>query len=409
MSDSSHVPGISPTGASSSQEAQRAHELEMESEIEAEIINEESLLEGEDPMFGPMFMSKESQNLKDRLRHESTKQSEESDDEDEFTPKLIDDVTKQARTTEKKNPEMNHKALLGMKADIKETDDAETIYAKVRKYYKDEYLADEALKFLEATTNPHTKLGQNVRQARILLTTRHEREVKAGRNINATAQEFQKKGLASAGSLRELYQDVTKDPKDPASLFDELNESFDFNKMKQVLSFLLHSLGKDMKSKGPSISVAELSRLFAETRTMQAILGIYKFFYSRMNLLKESFARENLKFPKSLNFELLSKLFSKYIQERYPSPDKVLRLAAELGIEEELIAQIIIYTQYRDALRGVSPKLFRSLKHRQELLMALIETISELDDLLEEDEDEEDDEDEEEKPTKGWSQKDTVE
>ena len=162
-----------------------------------------------------------------------------------------------------------------------------------------------------------------------------------------------------------------------------------------------------MKSKGPSISKEELIRLFAETRTMQAILGIYRFFYSRMNLIKESMSRENLKSPKKMTFELLAKLFTKFVQERYPSPDKVLRLASELGIDAEIIAQIIIFTQYRDAIRGVSPKLFRSNKHRQDLLMSLIETISELDDLLEE-EDEDEDEDELPPLKKGWDTTDSM-
>ena len=407
MSYSSDVPGVSPTSSASAkniaaEQAQAAEEI-LAVEIEEA---EESLFGGGDSSFSPMYMMKESKKLDEQLKKHATRQAEEADDDDIET-KLVDDVTKLARSLEKKNSEMNHKALLGLKADIKETDDAETIYEKVRKYYKDEFLADEALKFIEEITNPHTKHGQNVRQARMLLNARHQRAVRAGRNINETAQEFQRQGLATAGSLRELYKDVTKTPKEPTTLFEELNETYSFAKMKQVLSFLLHSLGKDMKSKGPSITVAELTRLFAETRTMQAILSIYKFFHSRMNLIKESLERENLKLPKNLNFEQLAKIFGKYIQERYPSPDKVLRLSSQLGLDEEIIAQIIIFTQYRDALRGVSPKLFRSLKHRQELLMALIETISELDDLLEEEEDDEEDE-EEEKP-KGWSNKDTME
>jgi type III secretion protein W len=409
MSDSSQVPGVNQIGGAGAKNLQAAQAQAAEQVLEAESMDaEESFFGGGDSSFNPMFMMKDSKKLEDQLKKNATKEAEEADDDDDVNLKLIDDVTKLARSLEKKNPEFNHRALLGLKADIKEDDDAETIYEKVRKFYKDEFLADEALDFLEQTTNPHTKHGQNVRKARALLNTRHEREVKAGRNINDTAQAFQKKGLASAGSLRDLYKEVTKNPKEPTTLFEELNESYSFVKMKQVLSFLLHSLGKDMKSKGPSITVAELTRLFAETRTMQAILSIYKFFYGRMNLIKESLERENLKCPKNLTFELLAKLFGRYIQERYPSPDKVLRLATQLGLDEEIIAQIIVFTQYRDALRGVSPKLFRSLKHRQELLMALIETISELDDILEDEENDEDDEEQEE-DKKGWSSKDTVE
>jgi type III secretion protein W len=373
-------------------------------ELEAEVVaSETSLMEsGADALFTPMFMLKNSKNLEDNIEKNVTSGAEEADEDEDLGYKLIDDVTKLAKTFEKKNPEMNHKAMLGMKADIKEDDDAETIYLKVRKYYKDEYLADEAFQFLEEITNPNMNLGKNIRLARMLLNQRHQREVRAGRNINETAQEYAKTGIGTASSLRELYKDVTGNPKDPTSLFDELNELYDFKKIKDILAFLLRSLGSDMKSKGPSISKQELSRLFSETRTMQAILGIYKFFNGRMNLIKNSLERENLQMPKNMTFELLSKIFTKYIQEKYPSPDKVLRLPSDLGIEEELIAQIIILTQYKDAIRGVAPKLFRSTKHRQDLLMALIETLSELDDMLEEEEEEE------EKNQKGWNTKDTI-
>jgi type III secretion protein W len=404
MSNDQYVPAI---GSSSSSKATHDAQIEEQSlELEAEILaTERSMIEsGEDALFTPMYMLRDSKNLEDKIERSKPSKTEETDENEDHGYKLIDDITKLAKTFEKKNPEMNHRALLGMKANIEEDDSAETIYEKVRKYYKDEYLADEAFQFLEEITNPNMKLGKNIRLARMLLNQRHQREVRAGRNINETAQEYAKTGVAAASSLRELYKDVTGTPKDPASLFDELNQSFDFNKIKPILDFLLHSLGKDMKSKGPSISKQELARLFTETRTMQAILGIYRFFYGRMDLIKQSFLREDLELPKKMTFELLAKIFTKYIQERYPSPDKLLPLADELGINEEMIGQIIIFTQYRDAIRGVSPKLFRSSKHRQDLLMSLIETISELDDQLEEEAEEE-----EGVTKKGWDTKDTIE
>ena len=174
--------------------------------------------------------------------------------------------------------------------------------------------------------------------------------------------------------------------------------------MKTVLDFMLHSLGSDMKSKGPSIERAELQRLFTEIRSMQSILGVYRFFFQRMGLIANNFSRENLVMPKSLNFELLSKIFVQLLAERYPSPDRILKFAVALGVSEEILGQIILFTQFRDAMRGVSPRLFKSDKHRQDLLMVLIETISELDDLLE------DDESEDETPKKhGWSNKDSFE
>ena len=79
----------------------------------------------------------------------------------------------------------------------------------------------------------------------------------------------------------------------------------------------------------------------------------------------------------------------KLLQERYPSPDKIIKLSFVLGISEEVAAQIVIFTQYRDALRHISPKLFKSERHRQDLLMTLIETLSDLEDELEDEEEEE--------------------
>jgi type III secretion protein W len=109
--------------------------------------------------------------------------------------------------------------------------------------------------------------------------------------------------------------------------------------------------------------------------------------------------------PKNLSFELLAKMFVKLISEKYPSPEKILKFSSLLGIADEISAQVIIFTQYRDAMRGVSPRLFKSEKHRQDFLMVLIETISELDDLL----DEEEEEEENLKKKQGWNQEDTIE
>lgn len=180
--------------------------------------------------------------------------------------------------------------------------------------------------------------------------------------------------------------------------------------MKKAIDFILHSLGSDLKSKGPSISPAELQRLFSEARTLQAILGIYRFFRGRLGIMMKQFKKEDLTFPQRLTFELLAKQFVRFIQERYPTTDRILQLALILGISEELAAQIIVFTQYRDAMRQVSPRLFQSDRHRQDLLMALIESLSDIEDMMEdaEEEEEEDEEENEDKP-RPYRPKDTIE
>ena len=152
---------------------------------------------------------------------------------------------------------------------------------------------------------------------------------------------------------------------------------------------MLHSLGSDLKSKGPSIDPAELYRLLTETRTLQSFLGIFRFFLSRMGLISMSFTRAQIELPSKLTFEALAKLFVKLLGERYISVDKVLALAEWLELEEELTGQIIIYTQMRDAVRGIAPRLYKSKRHREELLSAFIEAIQSLDEKLEEKEENE--------------------
>ena len=195
--------------------------------------------------------------------------------------------------------------------------------------------------------------------------------------------------LANAGALRELYRDITANPREATELFEELIQRFNYKKMREALKFLLSALGADMTAKGPSISRAELQSLMGEVRNMQAILGVYRFFLGRGRLVSQQFKQNGLESSSRLHFEELSKRLVQLLKERYPSPAKILSMAEQLGIRDDIMAQIIIFTQFRDAMRGVSPRLFKNEKHRQDMLMTLIEALSELEDSLEEDEEEE--------------------
>lgn len=412
MADGFEVEGVS--GPSLNAEKARLQQLRsMQRALNIEARQENSKSEFEEwcelSAFNPLAIAKKFETIEKRIRKpEKEDAAEEVDAEIE----TIDAVEKTAEDFSKKNPELKARSLLGLRSIILQDDSPETIISKLLDAYPDQFLADEALDFMLEVTNPNSKLGLSLRRAKELLFEKYNREITAGRNINSEAQEFSKQGLGNATGLRDLYREITGNPRSALNLFEELNSLFTFEKLKVAIKFILHSLGTDLKAKGPSISRAELQRLFSEARSMQAILGVYRFFNLRMGMIEKLFAKEDLAVPKRLSFELLAKQFMKLLGERYPSPDKVLKLAVLLGISEELAAQVIIFTQYRDAIRNVSPRLFNTNKHRQDLLTTLIETISELDDLLEEDEDEdedEDDEDEDEPPQKhGWGTRDTI-
>lgn len=294
-----------------------------------------------------------------------------------------ENIRDQAEQFQQKNSEFRSNALILLRERIKDGDTAEEILAKVQELYTDPALQDEALDFLLATSEGD--LAKNVRDAKETLKKLFEREIVAGRNIGQQAREAAAKGLGTPTSLRDMYRDITGNPRDSTTLFHELSQNYAFKDLKKVMDFLLHSLGADLKSKGPSIPRGQLYRLLTETRSLQAILGVYRFFRNRMDLVSKLFQKEGMEVPSTLNFETLSKQFMTLASDRFPSSDKVLQTAVRLGIEKWILAKIIALSQFRDAIREVAiNQIYRSLQHRDELYLAILEALEELEDELEE-------------------------
>ena len=336
--------------------------------------------------FNPLTMGKDFRELNKQLKKETESTAEALAEEETSDPVLTQKIAQQFQN---KNPELNARALLALRSFIKPQDTPDEILGKVRSAYPDASLSDDVLDFLVETHAKDPAFQEKLTRIKQQFNEVYGREIRAGKNIQQAAAEFSKQGLGDPTALRNLYRDLVGNPRDAAPLFEELANSFPFPKMKAVIDFVLHSLGQDMKAKGPSISRPELQRLFSEARTMQAILGVYRFFYSRMGLIHGEFKRCDLSVPNMVNFQNLAKIFMNILKERYPSVQRILSFSGLLGISEELLAKIIIFTQCRDALRNVSPKLFKSDQHRQDILTTFIETLSELEDKLEDEEDEE--------------------
>ena len=236
------------------------------------------------------------------------------------------------------------------------------------------------------------------------------REIKAGTNIMEEALKASEKGLGTPATLRDMYRDITGQHRDPTTLFDELSQKYAFKDLQKVVNFLLHSMGAGMK-KGPSIPRGERHTLLTETRSLQAILGVYRFFRGRMHLMETLFDKEGLTMPQQLSFELMAKTFMVLAADRYPSSDKVLQQATKLGIDKWIATKIIAFSQLRDAIREVAVnQIYRSIQHRDELYLALLEALEALEEELEEllekeiqEQEEEDQEDKEENANKNWS------
>lgn len=282
-----------------------------------------------------------------------------------------------AQSYSRRNPELPPDRLRQLRENIGSAHTAEEVLREVSEAFEDATLADEALEYLEkSTTGP---LKENVSRARSLLNSLKGHEVIAGRNVDATAKSYHKKGLGSSPTqLRNLYRDITGNPRDHNTLFSQLSAKYPFDQLQMVVAFLLKGMAYDLKSKGPSIQSAELMRLMSETRNLQSILWVYLFFKGRMGMLRSLYKQYGLD-SDSPSFEELAKDFIQLVEEKYPSAMKLLKQSEKLGLMDDL-EKIIVLMQYRDAIRGLSPRLYKSLRHRQDLLMVILETLEELED-----------------------------
>ena len=346
---------------------------------------EDFMIEWAQEGFNPLAMSRRFRTLNEQKSN--IKKEKLGEDTDSKKIQELKEKEELAQFFQNRNHELQRKTLLILRERLKDGDTAEDIWRKVLDVYPDYTLADEALDYLSQTSDGALKA--NVLRAKEALNAYYKREIVAGKNISEQAQTFSKEGLGSPTALRDMYRDITGNPRTPNSLFEELANQFDYENLTKVLEFLLHSLGSDLKAKGPSISRAELKRLIDDARSMQAILGVYTFFQSRMGLMRGQFDRYEMRYPEEIDFEVLAKRFMELLKERFISPERIYQQARKLNIPDDLIAQIIIFTQMRDGVRGVATRLFRNDKHRQEVLQALIEALEELEDkLMEEEEDE---------------------
>ncbi len=334
--------------------------------------------------WNPLALARNFQTLEKRGREKTRPDESAKAEKEEEEIQIVDKLQEISENYQRKNPELQARTLLSIRARISKKDSAEEILRKLRQVYSDVALVDEALDFLIETADADMRF--TLEEAKSELYRTSEREVKAGRNMGIQARNFSAQGLGSPTALRDLYRSLTANPRDAITLFQELSTNYAMDKMRVVVDFILHSLGADIKSKGPSISREELQRMMTETRNMQAILGVYRYFLSRMNLISSSFNRQGLVVPSRITFDLLARLFVKFLMERYPSVEKALLLSHQLGIANEKLAQLIIYLQYRDAMRQVAPRLFRDERHRQELLLCFMETLEELEEKLKEEE-----------------------
>ncbi len=385
-------------------EAMKAVQADTTQELRAEQLESiDSFQDALEEMVNPFAIAKKERPIKEQLSRVQ-KQVKAGLSERAIIP--LEKIQESAEKFSRQQREMRVDVLMLLRERIKEGATKEDILSILSQFFPDAMIADEALSFLLETTDG--ALAEQVQLAKEELNLTRGREIAAGKNIAHIARQGEDKGLGAASTLRDLYRDITGNPRDSSTLFDELSKRYAYKDLQKVIFFLLHSLGSDLNAKGPSISRGLLHRLITETRSLQAILGVYKFFRSRMALIDKLMEKEGLTRPSQFTFETLSKQFMALASDRYPTSSKALQGTLRLGIEKWIQAKIIALSQYRDAVRQVaSNQIFKSPQHRDDLYMAILEALEELEDELEdlmdmlnqekeeqEDQDEEDDDEE---------------
>lgn len=373
----SATPRVDPSKIAAKELKDREDRLEAR-----QISSDESFVESCEEAFNPYAADKDKaekfKSLNDRRKDIMAMAKQAALD---VSSSKLDDS---AQSYQQRNPELTAKSLIRLLQSLKKDDSLEEILKKVQDFFPDQSLSDEALQFL--IENAPEGLEQMLQDAKAELNKRFGRQIVAGKNIAMQARDFSSQGIGTPTALRDLYRDITGNPREPSLLFDQLSKAYSYEQLKTVVSFLLHSMGSDLKNKGPSIPRGELARLFSETRSLQAILGVYRFFQSRMRLINQSFSSIGSSVPQNLTFESMAKLFMKVLDDRYPASAKIIKLAQQLGIESDLLALIIVISQWRDAVRNVSPRLFKLQQQKEELIAALLRSLEELEDQKDDEE-----------------------
>ena len=225
--------------------------------------------------------------------------------------------------------------------------------------------------------------------------------------VDTIVEYAQASGVTTSDVLSHI-RTIVYDPQDFWTKFNFYKEKGYHYMMKEFKAIFTFS-GKRFKDS--RIPRGEMSRIIDETKTLQAILQVYRHFKRNTALAQNLFELNGDTLPPYINYETLSGTFVKLVEERYPSAEKALQIIAALLPEllaEELAYQenkktmsrsgkmrnirgrIVLLTLMRDAIKEVSPtKVYRSLQHRDDLYLSIIEGLERLEDELEDLEEEE--------------------
>lgn len=278
-----------------------------------------------------------------------------------------------------KTVQESQKELLAPLNSITPKDTKDTILEKLNAYPHVALVNDALDHLLDQTTGP---LHKEVQLAKDELVTNHRRELAATTNIMGATQKesgnLEKVGLnLSPAELTEKYVNLT-----PQSLDADLSRMNHKQKIA-YLKYILHAIGSDMTAEGPSIEHAKLQALYSQVLTLRAEISKDRICLVKMSFIRSQFAANELTIPPQLTHEALVRELTALTSERYPTAEKILQMAAKFGIENDIEAQIIVFSAIRDIIPQLAPKSFPSIEKMGEVKNAVIDALEKLEDKLE--------------------------
>lgn len=359
------------------QEVAKDEQIELRAEIESA---QESFVESQRDAVNP----KAAELAKSRKPITASNIRKKNEELKDKPPQLLPmkEIGEKAQGFQNRNPMLKQENLVLLGSRIKEDDKAEDILKKVTDAYPDLAMAEEVFLFLLEITQGD--LQEQVKEASKQFRELKGPEIEAGKNVAQQAMKATEKELGNYTNLADLYKDITQTPRDTITLFNQLSAKYDYKELKAIFNYILHNLGANTKAKGTNIPHAELQQLIKATRALQHINKVFHFFEKRMNLVEKMFKEQGEPIPEKLSFETLSKVFMNLVSERYPSSEKVKQQTSIMGVENSIPGQIITVSQCRDAVREVALQIYRSVEHRDQVYLSIIDMLEETEESLEE-------------------------
>lgn len=284
----------------------------------------------------------------------------------------------------KRNPSLKKEGLLKLSDDIrgKSIDEIlELVKAEYHNVPENVFQALEALMSIEDNPETHTTLSAALNEYEGVNRAAIERGVYV---LDACRKQ------EGVEFIRDIYRNIEQQPdriefirQAIAKIVENPSDSF-IDKFFKI-SFVdigteitkLNSPKKRNEFRGELRP--QLEAIMVETKKLQDTKGVLMVFKNSMRRVNLGF-KNSIK-PPQLTYINMAKEFMSVVAERYPSSDKVLQSSEKLGVKS-IEEKINVISIYRDTVREIAPRIYRSVQHRDEVFTAIIETLEDLEDQL---------------------------